>query len=286
MRRLALLLLTLAASLCALPASAQAACNTVINCPAPDVQAGSGSFEARYVARSAGGTWIATNEAPLVPAYVYRLVHPCVWDDAENGGCRASDFFSCPSSTPDRVLEDLVLLQRPVVMPGPTTDDGTAFNPDTPVGTPVGQWGRIDRSCVDITALNPPPSPAEIFRYFQTLPLPQLPTRQQPPGNGLVGLPVIFFTDGPTTQTHTLDIRGFTVDITATAFTWHTGDGTDLTTTTPGAPPPGPPPSPSTTASPSPSPAAPPPTAHPSPSTSSRPDPSSPTPTTDRRRHR
>jgi hypothetical protein len=86
--------------------------------------------------------------------------------------------------------------------------------------------------------LNPAPSPGEVFRYFQTLPLPQLPTKQQPPGNGLVGLPVIFFTDGPTTQTFTLDIRGFTVDITATAttFTWRTGDGTELTTTDPGAP--------------------------------------------------
>jgi hypothetical protein len=91
---------------------------------------------------------------------------------------------------------------------------------------------------VDVTALDPPPSPDEVFRYFQTLPLPQLPTKQQPPGDALVGLPVIFFTDGPTTQTFTLDIRGFTVDITAhaTGFTWHTGDGTHLTTTTPGAP--------------------------------------------------
>jgi hypothetical protein len=77
-----------------------------------------------------------------------------------------------------------------------------------------------------------------VFRYFQTLPLPELATKQQPPGNGLVGLPVIFYTDGPTTQTFTLDIRGFTVDIVAgaTSFTWHTGDGTDLTSSDPGAP--------------------------------------------------
>jgi hypothetical protein len=36
----------------------------------------------------------------------------------------------------------------------------------------------------------------------------------------------------------TVNIRGFTVDIVAgaTAFTWHTGDGTDLTSTDPGAP--------------------------------------------------
>ena len=42
-----------------------------------------------------------------------------------------------------------------------------------------------------------------MFRYFQTLPLPQLTTQHQPPGNGLVGLPVIFFTDSATTQTFT-----------------------------------------------------------------------------------
>lgn len=77
-----------------------------------------------------------------------------------------------------------------------------------------------------------------MFRYFQTLPLPQLTTRQQPPGNGLVGLPVIFYTDSPTTQTFTVNIRGFTVEIVAgaTNFTWHTGDGTDVTSTDPGAP--------------------------------------------------
>jgi hypothetical protein len=91
---------------------------------------------------------------------------------------------------------------------------------------------------VDITALNPAPSPGEVFRYFETLPLPELTTQQQPPGNGLVGLPVIFYSDDPTTQTFTVDIRGFTVDIVAGAvgFTWHTGDGDDLTSTDPGAP--------------------------------------------------
>jgi hypothetical protein len=93
-------------------------------------------------------------------------------------------------------------------------------------------------SCVDITALNPPPSPDEVFRYFQTLPLPQLTTQQQPPGNALVGLPVIFFTDSPTTQTFTVDIRGFAVVINATAkqFDWHTGDGSTVTSADPGSP--------------------------------------------------
>ncbi|WP_235564736.1 hypothetical protein [Modestobacter sp. Leaf380] len=48
----------------------------------------------------------------------------------------------------------------------------------------------------------------------------------------------MFFTDSPTQQTFTVDIRGFAVVIVAGAqtFTWHTGDGTDLTTSDPGAP--------------------------------------------------
>ena len=92
---------------------------------------------------------------------------------------------------------------------------------------------------MDVTALNPPPSPSEVFSHFERLPLPQLTTQHQPPGDGLSGLPVIFYTDSPTTQTFTVDIRGFSVVIEATAeqFTWHTGDATgQITSTDPGQP--------------------------------------------------
>ncbi|WP_245899693.1 hypothetical protein [Geodermatophilus normandii] len=128
--------------------------------------------------------------------------------------------------------------QRRLMLSTGTTIDGVYAVAGSPAGTAVGIWEVFGRTCVDITDLNPPPSPDEVFRYFQTLPLPTLATRQQPPGNALVGLPVVFYADGPTGQDFTLDIRGFTVEITATAesFTWHTGDGTDLTTTDPGAP--------------------------------------------------
>ncbi|MFW3169909.1 hypothetical protein [Geodermatophilus sp. CPCC 206100] len=134
-------------------------------------------------------------------------------------------------------MQMLVIEQQRLVLADGTTADGFDALGGAP-GTPVGAWIALAQSCVDITALNPPPSPGEVFRYFQTLPLPQLPAHQQPPGNALAGLPVVFYTDGPTTQTFTVDIRGFTVDIvaTATGFTWHTGDGTTLTSTDPGAP--------------------------------------------------
>jgi hypothetical protein len=124
-----------------------------------------------------------------------------------------------------------------------TQADGSSVNGVPPLsgsapGEPYGPWETRGTSCVDVTDLNPPPSPAEVYRYFRTLPLPELTVQQQPSGNGLVGLPVIFYTDSPTTQTFTVDIRGFQVVIQAGAvsYTWHTGDGTDLTSDNPGAP--------------------------------------------------
>ncbi len=136
------------------------------------------------------------------------------------------------------MIRELVLQQRRLVLQDGTTVDGYPVPIGTPIGVPLGPWLAFPRACIDVTALNPPPSPGEVFRYFETLPLPALAAQQQPPGNGLVGLPVVFFTQGPTTQTFTVNIRGFQVDILATAesFAWHTGDGTVLTTTDPGAP--------------------------------------------------
>jgi hypothetical protein len=171
---------------------------------------------------------------------MYQLSSPCVVDDRNTAACRGTDFRNCPAP-PDRVVEDLIIERRRLVIAdatgtGTTTVDG--FSPGSePVGTAVGAWMSVGRACVDITALDPPPSPEEVFRYFKTLPLPQLTAEHQPPGDGLSGLPVIFYTDDPITQTFRLNIRGFTVTIVAgaTTFTWHTGDGADVTSTGPGA---------------------------------------------------
>jgi hypothetical protein len=222
----------------ALPAGAAKGAGNCGRAVCPDVGYGRSSIQAAYIEQM-DGVYIASNQAAAEQPYAYQLSEPCVINDRESGDCNGADFRQC-ASPPGRVVEDLVVERRRLAITGPdgtTTADGFPTN-GAPVGTPVGTWQPLVRGCIDITALNPPPSPGEVFRYFQTLPLPQLPTRQQPPGNALVGLPVIFFTDGPTTQTFTLDIRGFAVDIvaTATGFTWRTGDGTELTTTDPGAP--------------------------------------------------
>ncbi|RBY77831.1 hypothetical protein DQ238_13895 [Geodermatophilus sp. TF02-6] len=209
----------------------------------PDVGAVDDGLSVSYLTSTQGNTYLASNDSPAPQPYRYRLRTPCEVDTAAGDVCRPDDDVLCPAPQ-DRIVRYVVIEQQRLVIAGDpgvpestTTIDGTDPG-GAALGSPVGSWASLNRACVDITALNPPPSPGEVYRYFQTLPLPQLPTKQQPPGNALVGLPVVFYTDGPTTQTFTVDIRGFTVDIvaTATGFTWRTGDGTTLTSTEPGAP--------------------------------------------------
>ncbi|NEK94519.1 hypothetical protein GCU67_10090 [Modestobacter muralis] len=168
--------------------------------------------------------------------YTWRLRTPCEVDDLALGGCQPGG-ETCPVAE-GRVITYYVVQRQRLVQPGAQPEDAPPPPPDAEVGSAYGAWLPFATACVDITDLNPPPSPDEVFRYFQTLPLPQLTTRQQPPGEALVGLPVIFFTDSPTTQVFTVDIRGFAVTITAraTSFAWTTGDGTTLITTDAGAP--------------------------------------------------
>jgi hypothetical protein len=203
--------------------------------PGPQVVFQPGEIQAAFVTGRAGDNLrVAGNGTPT--ERTYRLVHPCDLTDGALGGCE-SGLPTCPA-VPGRVVDLYYVLSQRLVQQDRRPIDDLAPDAATPVGSPYGTPRNEGLSCVDVTDLNPPPSPDEVFRYFQTLPLPELTTRQQPPGEALVGLPVIFFTDSPTTQTFTVDIRGFTVDIaaTATSYAWDTGDGTVLTTTDPGAP--------------------------------------------------
>ncbi|MCU1669533.1 MAG: hypothetical protein JWP40_2460 [Blastococcus sp.] len=195
-----------------------------------------GAVTARYASQNDSGAWLASNDAPDNLPYTYRLSNPCIVNDQNTGACQGTDFRDCVAP-PGRAVQDLVIEERRLVLADGRTIDNFAVPPGTAPGTQVGPWISVARACIDVTALNPPPSPGEVFRYFKELPLPKLTTKQQPPGNALSGLPVIFFTDSPTTQDFTVNIRGFTVTIAAraTGFTWHTGDGTDLTSSGPGA---------------------------------------------------
>ncbi len=147
----------------------------------------------------------------------------------DQGGCQTGLFCD---PVEGRVIQYFLIQRQALVLPaeqavGDAGNDA-ALQGGLQPGAPRGGYLTYRQGCVDITDLNPAPTPAEVFAYFQTLPLPQLATSVQPPGGTvLVGLPTIFFTDAPTEQVFTVDIRGFAVVITAQArqFTWHTGDG-------------------------------------------------------------
>ena len=236
--RLALgaLLAILLASFYSSPAAA-APCGGLKGCPdGPQAGLEAGQVTAAYF-EVVAGTGRASNVPPTgPPSFQWRLRTQCEVSDPNVGACQPGAVVCDPVEA--RVVTYYIVQRQRLALPDGVVIDGQAAPEGLPPGTPFGPWETTFAGCVDITDLNPPPSPDEVFRYFQTLPLPQLTTRQQPPGAALVGLPVIFFTDSPTTQTFTVDIRGFDVDITAraTSFTWTTGDGTTLTTTDPGAP--------------------------------------------------
>ncbi len=229
----AVLIAALVGASIGLTAPARADCPLLVNCPATDLNDGAASVT---YSGAAVGQLAASNPAEAVD-YVWRLRRLCEAADERTGACSTSDFRACPSE-PGRVVEYLIVQQRPVVR-----GDGSAVV-DVPAGAQpgelLGRWDDVRAGCIDITPLNPPPSPGEVFSYFQRLPLPALTTQHQPPGNGLTGLPVIFYTDSPTTQTFTVDIRGFSVVIeaAATQYTWHTGDPRRpaITSTDPGRP--------------------------------------------------
>ena len=218
--------------------SGQPSCRVL---PCAETRTTSGAIEVSAQALSAidsSGLRIASNTASNGPVlFAWNLRDPCTAEDAAAGVSCDARTRACPQIE-GQVVQFLIVQRQRLAQQGRVPVEDLAPSSETPVGAAYGPVIVDGGACVDITALNPPPSPGEVFRYFQTLPLPDLPTQQQPPGNALAGLPVVFFTDGPTTQTFTVNIRGFTVDIvaTASAFSWDTGDGTVLRTTDPGAP--------------------------------------------------
>lgn len=78
---------------------------------------------------------------------------------------------------------------------------------------------------------------AEIRRAVESVGLPALALRIQPGGTTLVNVETIFHTEAPEFR-HATVLLDQAVEITATPtrFTWHHGDGTTQTTSTPGAP--------------------------------------------------
>ncbi|MFW6772653.1 PKD domain-containing protein [Nocardioides sp. CPCC 205120] len=81
-------------------------------------------------------------------------------------------------------------------------------------------------------------TPALVLQAFQSVPLPETVLTIQPPdGLTLVNFDTNFYTEAaPFTTTVTLLGQAVELDITPTSYTWNYGDGTTVTTSTPGAP--------------------------------------------------
>ncbi len=81
------------------------------------------------------------------------------------------------------------------------------------------------------------PDPGDVEREVKRIGLPRLRVTVQPAGSTLVNLETIFHTTAAPFE-RTVDILDSTVDLRAepAAFTWHHGDGSTQTTTSPGRP--------------------------------------------------
>lgn len=106
----------------------------------------------------------------------------------------------------------------------------------------TGDWDPIRAACFakrPTAAQTPRPqvTPGLVLTELRRIGLPALQARTQPRDKTLVNFATIFYAE-PQTFTRTLTLLGQSVDVEAepTSYTWHYGDGSSATTSTPGAP--------------------------------------------------
>ena len=109
--------------------------------------------------------------------------------------------------------------------------------------TTNGDWNPLGEQCAG--PQGPPPAatpkpqvtPGLVLTELRRIGLPALQARTQPRDKTLVNFATIFYAE-PQTFTRTLTLLGQSVDVKAepTSYTWHYGDGSSATTSTPGAP--------------------------------------------------
>jgi hypothetical protein len=109
--------------------------------------------------------------------------------------------------------------------------------------TSDGDWAALGTQCAG--PQGPPPAatpkpqvtPGLVLAELKRIGLPSLEARTQPRDKTLVNFDTIFYAD-PQAFVRTITLLGQSVDVEArpTSFTWHYGDGTATTTSTPGAP--------------------------------------------------
>jgi hypothetical protein len=105
-----------------------------------------------------------------------------------------------------------------------------------------GAWVALGAQCLgappdEEQAPRPRVTPALVLNEIRRIGLPSLQARTQPEGKTLVNFDTIFYTEAQAFST-TVTLLGRQVDIVAepTSYTWHHGDDTSTTTSTPGEP--------------------------------------------------
>lgn len=148
----------------------------------------------------------------------------------------AVDVSPSPDS-PGVIIENTQV--RPPTSAADGASDGSQVDAPPPPTTCV--WNGQLRHClgtsVEVRVPDDPVVQAEIRRAVESVGLPALALRIQPGSQTLVNVATIFHTEAPEFR-HATVLLGQSVEITATPsrFTWHHGDGTTQTTSTPGAP--------------------------------------------------
>jgi hypothetical protein len=136
----------LAITICIAGASSARAADDCDRRFCPAVEAASGAITATYVFTASDGFPVASNAAPVAHPYTYRLIDPCVANDATTGGCQGQDFRDCPTPA-DRVADFRLIQQQRLVLPDGGTVDGFDSG-GSPPGTAVGPWVSLGRGCV------------------------------------------------------------------------------------------------------------------------------------------
>ena len=150
-------------------------------------------------------------------------------------GCRWDVVPACEGNTPGTTGEDLLTCNRASMACAST--GGTLV--DVYLKRPGEPWRAVSSFCSN--PAQQVTTPAQIVdaaaSVFADMELPRPGVQYQPPGGTAVNLPTVFYSDDTAPITIGVTLRGFSASLTATpqSWQWDFGDGTTLTTTSPGA---------------------------------------------------
>ena len=109
--------------------------------------------------------------------------------------------------------------------------------PATPLGLVCSGNGAPPAPAAAAAPAPPQVTEAMVLAAFRRVPLPALRSQSQPADKTLINFDTIFFTQAePLTRDLTLLGQDVRLEIAPSLFQWEHGDGTTMTTTTPGAP--------------------------------------------------